>query len=150
MSTRLQEIFEEANQDTYALSINAYGYKSRMVYGIKIVRDNDTGDIQFLNTMMGGDYYIKLSEDQINVFIQNGWRYGVYVLSLSNYRIKLDIIEKRMQKYISEKKSEKQVKQLKSSRERVLAKYSEINFKLNQLNYGGKNVNTNKKEADNF
>ena len=54
-----------------------------------------------------------------------------------------------MQKFISEKKSEKQIRQLKGSRERVLSKYSEINFKLNQLNNGDKKVNT-KKEADNI
>ena len=149
MNTRLLEVFEESKQDTYALTINSHGYESRMVYGIKIIRDNETNEIQFLNTMLGADYYSRLTDDQINVFIEKGWRYGVYVLSLSNYRAKLDIIEKRMQKFISEKKSEKQIRQLKGSRERVLSKYSEINFKLNQLNNGDKKVNT-KKEADNI
>ena len=104
MNTRLLEIFEESKQDTYALTINSHGYESRMVYGIKIIKDNETNEIQFLNTMLGGDYYSRLTEDQINIFIENGWRYGVYVLSLSNYRAKLDIIEKRMQS-ISVRKS---------------------------------------------
>jgi len=146
---RLNEIFEEAKQDTYAITMDGDGYESRMVYGVKIVRDNESGNIDFFNTMVGGDYYKKLNAEQLKTFIEKGWRCGVYVLSLSNYRLKLDIVEKRIHKFINEKKSEKQIKLLKASRERILAKYSEINYKLNQLNNGDEKVNT-KKEADNF
>jgi hypothetical protein len=85
----------------------------------------------------------------MNNFLEKGWRYGVFVLSLSNYRSKLDIIEQRIKQFINDKKSEKQILQLKSSRDRILAKYSVINFKLNQLNYGNK-VNNNEEEADNI
>ncbi len=146
---RLNEIFEEAMSDTYALKMDGDGYESRMVYGVKIVRDKESGRIDFFNTMLGGDYYKKISSEQLETFIEKGWRYGVYVLSLSNYRLKLDIIEKRIHKFINDKKSEKQIKLLKASRERILTKYSEINYKLNQLNYGNK-VNNNKEEADNI
>jgi hypothetical protein len=99
--------------------------------------------------MKGGDYYISITEDELKSFTEKGWRYGVFVLSLSNYRSKLDIIEQRIKQYINDKKSEKQIGILKSSRERILNKYSEINSKLNQLNqlnYGNK---VNREEADN-
>lgn len=64
---------------------------------------------------------------------------GVYVLSLSNYRSKLDLIEGRIKKEMNGRASVKQIGLLKSQRERILSKYSEINFKLNklnQINYG--------------
>ena len=147
MNDRLVEIFEEATQDSYALKMDGQGYQSRMVYGVKIIKDNETNRVDFLNTMLGGVHYKKLTSEQLQNFIDYGWRYGVYVLSLSNYRSKLDIIEKRIHKFINEKKSEKQIRILKESRERILTKYSEINFKLNQLNYGNK---VNNEEADNI
>ena len=147
MKDRLLEIFEEAKQDTYALVMDGSGYESRMVYGVKIIKDTETNQVDFLNTMIGGDYYRKLTPEQLQNFVEKGWRYGVYVLSLSNYRSKLDLIEQRIQKFINEKKSEKQIQQLKASRDRVLSRYSEINYKLNQLNYGNE---VNNEEADNI
>jgi len=122
------------------------GYESRMVYGAKIVKDTQTGTIQLLNTMKGGDYYVRVNATELESFQEKGWRYGVFVLSLSNYRSKLDVIEQRIKEYINDKKSEKQIGILKSSRERILSKYSEINSKLNQLNYGDK---IDRKKADN-
>lgn len=147
MKDRLLEIFEEAKQDTYALVMDGSGYESRMVYGVKIIKDTETNQVDFLNTMIGGDYYRKLTPEQLQNFVEKGWRYGVYVLSLSNYRSKLDLIEQRIQKFINEKKSEKQIQQLKASRDRILSRYSEINYKLNQLNYGNE---VNNEEADNI
>tara|TARA_Y100001937_G_scaffold108375_1_gene152002 strand:+ start:305 stop:748 length:444 start_codon:yes stop_codon:yes gene_type:complete len=147
MNDRLLEVFEEATNDSYALKMDGQGYQSRMVYGVKIIKDNETNRVDFLNTMLGGDHYKKLTSEQLQNFIDYGWRYGVYVLSLSNYRSKLDIIEKRIHKFINDKKSEKQIRILKESRERILARYSEINFKLNQLDYGNK---INNEEADNI
>ncbi len=146
MKYNLEDIFAQATEDDYAISLDGDGYESRMVYGTKIIKDQETGIIQILNTMKGGDYYTPISKDELESFIEKGWRYGVFVLSLSNYRSKLDVIEQRIKQYINDKKSEKQIGILKSSRERILSKYSEINSKLNQLNYGNK---VNREEADN-
>jgi len=149
MKYSLKDIYAQALQDDYALALDGDGYDSRMVYGTKIIKDHLNGEIQILNTARGGDYYSHLTPEQLNNFLEKGWRYGVFVLSLSNYRSKLDIIEQRIKQFINDKKSEKQILQLKASRERIVAKYSEINFKLNQLNYGNK-VNNNEEEADNI
>jgi hypothetical protein len=150
MKYSLDDIYNQSVNDTYALQLDGDGYESRMVYGTKIIKDKLDGSIQILNTARGGDYYSHLTTEQLNNFLEKGWRYGVFVLSLSNYRSKLDIIEQRIKLFINEKKSEKQILQLKASRERILAKYSEINFKLNQLNqlnYGNK---VNNEEANNI
>lgn len=149
MKYSLDDIYNQSMNDNYSLQLDGDGYESRMVYGTKIIKDKSDGSIQILNTAKGGDYYSHLTPEQLNNFLEKGWRYGVFVLSLSNYRSKLDIIEQRIKMFINEKRSEKQILQLKASRERILAKYSEINFKLNQLNYGNK-VNNNEEEADNI
>jgi len=140
----LEEIFEQSLEDDYAISLDGEGYLSRLVYGIKIVKDIESKRIEMLNTMSGGDYYKPLTLDELNLFREKGWRSGVYVLALSNYRTKLLMIEQRIQKHMNGNKSSKQISLLKSQRTRVMNQYSEINKKFNQLksnNYGDKNAN---------
>lgn len=134
MKYSLEEIFQQSKLDDYAIALDGDGYESRMVYGIKIVRDNETKDIQLLNTMVGGDYYKVVPQDQVKVFLEKGWRNGVYVVALSNYRSKLILIEQKIHKVMNGNKSEKQIKALQSQRTRIMNQYSEINQKFNQLN----------------
>lgn len=129
----LEDIYKQAEKDRVAISLNGKGYESIMVYGIKIIRDNTTGQVQILNTMIGGDYYCNITEKDYETFLKKGWRYGVYVLSLSNYRTKLDLIERKIQKELTGRKSKKQLGILKTKREQVLSKYSQLNYKLNQV-----------------
>ncbi len=134
MKYSLEEIFQQSKLDDYAIALDGDGYESRMVYGIKIVRDNETKDIQLLNTMVGGDYYKVVPQDQVKVFLEKGWRNGVYVVALSNYRSKLILIEQKIHKVMNGNKSEKQIKALQSQRTRIMNQYREINQKFNQLN----------------
>jgi len=139
MKYSLEDVFQQSLKDDYAISLNGDGYKSKLVYGIKIVRDDVSKEIQLLNTMAGGDYYKPLTIEQENLFKEKGWRNGVYVLALSNYRTKLLLIEQRIQKHMNGNKSSKQISLLKSQRTRVMNQYSEINQKFNKLksnNYG--------------
>ena len=39
MKYNLSEIFDEATNDTYAITLDGSGYESRLVYGVKIIRD---------------------------------------------------------------------------------------------------------------
>ncbi len=145
MAYSIDEVFDQASNDDYAVSMTGYSFESHMVYGIKIIKDTSNKEIKLFDTMKRGDYFVPLTKREVEIFLENGWRYGVYVLSLDNYRTKLDKIEQRIQKCIAEKKSSKQISIQKSSRERILKKYSEINLKLNQLNYGN-----SKEKADNI
>jgi len=145
MAYSIEEVFDQASNDDYAVSMTGYSFESHMVYGIKIIKDTSNKEIKLFDTMKRGDYFVTLTKREVEIFLENGWRYGVYVLSLDNYRTKLDKIEQRIQKCIAEKKSSKQISIQKSSRERILKKYSEINLKLNQLNYGN-----SKEKADNI
>ena len=144
LNYKLEDIFSQATKDNYAVSVDGIGYEARMVYGIKIVKDLTTKNIQILNTTQGGDYYKSLNEYEVNIFLEKGWRQGVYILSLSNYRLKLDLIEIKIHKEINGRSSVKQIKSLKSQRERILSKYTEINNKLNIINYGNSKKNKNK------
>ena len=153
MKHSLEQVFQQSKLDDYAITLDGDGYESRMVYGIKIVRDNETKAIQLLNTMVGGDYYKELTHNQLEVFLDKGWRIGVYVVALSNYRSKLILIEQKIHRVMNGNKSEKQIKSLKGQRTRIMNQYTEINQKFNQLNLnqnGNEVNNNNKEEADNL
>ena len=147
MIYKIEDIYNQSLEDTYAITLDGEGYTSRMVYGAKIIRDNCSGSIKLLNTMKGGDYYKKVTPSELKVFLDEGWRCGAFALSLSNYRSKLDLIEQKIKEHITNKKSAKQIGILKTNREVTLKKYSEIKLKLNQLNYGKINKESG---ADNF
>ena len=129
----LEDIYQQAEEDRFAVSLDNGQYKSKLVYGVKITKDNSSNEIEILNTMIGGDYYCETTKKELEIFLEKGWRYGAYVLSLSNLRSKLDLIEDRIKEELTGKNSQKQFKRLKNKREKVLAKYSQLNYKLNQI-----------------
>lgn len=147
MRYSLKDIFIQATEDPSSSPLHGNGYESYLLYGIKIVKDNETEQIQLLNTAKSGDFYHSLNQEDINSFHDGGWRYGIYVISLSNYRAKLDRIEQQIKKQVNEKptSSHKQLQYYQSTRKNILEKYTEITIKLNKLksNQNGKQTTTN-------
>ena len=127
----INEVFEQALNDGYTATLNGDGYESRSIYGIKIIRDIETREITLLNTMKGGDYYMPITKDEVNIFLERGWRIGVYVVTLSNYRIKLEQVEKKIRDEVNGKSSDKTIQELKDKRTSLLNSYTELNNKLN-------------------
>ncbi len=132
----LDDIFNQSMDDKYAARLNGVGYISNTLYGVKIIRDNITSDVEILHAQFSEGYYAELTEEQINVFLEKGWRIGVYVVALSNYCLKLNAIEDKIKDALSRKGSKKFVQMLKDRREEVLNKYTEIKYKLNKTKYG--------------
>jgi sRNA-binding regulator protein Hfq len=129
----LEEVFNQSNEDRYAARLNGVGYISNTLYGVKIIRDNITSDVEILHAQFSEGYYAELTKDQVKIFLDNGWRYGVFVVALSNYCLKLDSIENKIKDAMSRRGSKKLVQMLKDRRDEVLKKYTEINNKLNKI-----------------
>lgn len=127
----IDEVFEQALKDGYTATLNGDGYESRSIYGIKIIKDIETREVTLLNTMKGGDYYMPITKDEVNIFLEKGWRIGVYVVTLSNYRIKLEQVEKKIRDEVNGKSSDKTIQELKDKRTSLLNSYTELNNKLN-------------------
>ena len=130
----LESVFREAMEDDFAGDLDDKYIESRVAFGVKIARDRETGDIEILNTSRGGDYYQEITKNEYDNFFKNGWRYGVYVVSLSNYRRKLDVIEQRIRAEINTRKNGRYIMGLKDMREHYLLKFSESSKIINQLN----------------
>jgi hypothetical protein len=132
MENTLEDIFTQATSDSYSVKMNGVGYSSVILYGIKIIKDTTTKEIEILNTINNLYYYHKMTEDEVNIFLNNGWRNGVYELSLKKYILKLELIESRVRDEISGKNSKKNLKVLHRQREETIGRYNEIKNKLNK------------------
>ena len=126
-------LLDQASKDRATISLSCGKYEAYILYSIKIVKDNITEAVQIYNTAANGDHYKIIDSDDLKVFLKKGWRYGVYVISLSNYRLKLDKIEQRIREEIAGKSNIRNIKMLKLQREDILKRFSKVNQKLNQF-----------------
>ena len=136
----LDSVFEEALLDEHTGVLDSKGVEARILLGVKIIRDRESGDVEILNTSKGGDYYQEISSKEYDVFKQKTWRHGVYVVYLSNCRLKLNFIEANISGYIKDSANKKsttnskeRIAELQSKRLSILNKYTKITNKLNQL-----------------
>ena len=123
MRNNLENVFQEARADDMAVSLDGHGYDSTMYLGCKITKDKELGDIVIQNVALGGDYYKYISYDEEVVFINKGWRLGVYNLCINTYLKKLSDIEHKIKYEMNNKQNPKKIKHLKNHRERLLKKY---------------------------
>ena len=127
----LTQVFQQAIEDDACGGLDSLDCRARILNGIKIVEDNETKEVVILNTTIGGDYYREISVAEYEVFKAKGWRYGLNVLSLSNYRRKLDNVEDRIKKELNGRKSTKNIANAKANRQRIMENYSRVSKELN-------------------
>ena len=132
----LEEVFEQAVNDDNSAPLNYPHYKAQLSWGVKIVKDNRTKEINIFNTTRGGDYYMELDKEEYKNFSDNGWIKGIYILSLSNFRRKLNTLENKIQAEINRNGSLKTITSFKESRERIMRRYTKVSNKLKELNNG--------------
>ena len=127
----LNEVWLQSEEDTYTANLDSKGYGARLLCGIKIVQCNETDKVQIFNTTLNGDYYKEVSMEQYELFKAKGWRYGIYVISLSNYRRKLSKIEEKIKRELNGKNNARAIQNAKSNRLRIIENFSKISTKLN-------------------
>lgn len=127
------EVFEQALQDSFASKVDGRGYEARISYGTKITRDTITGEVEFFNTTQGGNHYLHLSPKEVYVFYSKGWKYGIYVVYLSNNRVKLEAIEKSIRKEVNTTNNHATLKSLRGKRDKALAQYNKVNLLLKSI-----------------
>lgn len=111
---RLQELFLEAKEDSYAGVLDGYFHEARVVYGVKISRDRFSEEVTIYDVMNGGDFYKKIRDEDVIYLFRNGWREGVYDVYLSNIRSKIDYLVRSIEdgnhRSIAVKKMKSQLK----------------------------------------
>jgi len=132
---RLVKILTEASKDFNSVEFFNAKRSEYISYGVKIVADTETLEVYIYNIAINGDFYEEITPEQYEIFLNKGWKYGAYSVSLSNYRRKLDVIQSKMRDIVNNSRSEKQMQKLREQRDMIMSRYHELSTKLNQLNY---------------
>ncbi len=127
----LDQIFKEASNDFSTCNLSAENYYAFMLLGVKITKDEE-GLIKIYDPTKKGEYYRECSDQDYLLYTNNGWKRGVYLVTLQKYKEKLENIKKQMAIELNTTKSMKRIKLFKQSREQITKKYYLITQKLNQ------------------
>lgn len=124
------DIFEQAAKDSYSIPMVGNGYKSYIGYQCKITKDIYTHDVRVYNIGSKGMFYDRLNEEEAHLFLTKGWKIGSLLVSLSNYRAKLEVIEFSIHREMNGSKNPKHLLSLRRSRESIMRSYSQITKQL--------------------
>jgi hypothetical protein len=127
----IDDIFIQAKLDSNSVKLDTEVSESRLLYGIKIIKEIKTQAISIYDTAVGGDRYKELTESQYVEF-QKGWRVGVYKVRLDVYRDKLKKIERKIVDELNGKNNPTQLQLLKDNKNRTIKNYFKLTQKLNQ------------------
>jgi hypothetical protein len=127
---KLNMLFEDALKDGYATNMDGEDYEARLSYGIKIVRNKDMS-VSLFNTFKGGDYYQELNDDEYGIFLEKGWKHGLYKLCIKRYREKIDTINLKLRDEKNTRNNSRYIDFLKSTLKDTFDKYNTITKKLN-------------------
>ena len=129
-SDRLKEIFEESLTDSGSVNLSGKGYEARMRLGIKISRDNESGDIMLYDHTSGGNYYVEMREEDQVIIEKEGWLRGVFIITLDKYKGKLERIKQGISTELNGNNSKKRLNFYKEARKQILNKYYKVTQKL--------------------
>ena len=127
----LGDLFHQAESHHPSVIIHDKGFEAYMLYGWRIMREDKSGNISIINMSTGGDFYTEANENQYKTFKDLGWRNAIYVLYLSNCRLKQAKIDNRINVAMVRNDSIRMIRKLKASREQVLKNFNKVKSKLN-------------------
>jgi len=133
MQYDLSEVFQQASEDHSACRYDTKDYDSYLSHGIKIVKDNYGSKIIIMDTTQG-EYYQEVSAEDYYLFQTKGWLYGIYVLSLSSHKDRVERLNEEIKSEVNNRKRKRTLLALREERELVLKNYSKVNQLLIKLN----------------
>lgn len=123
MNTK-EQIFNDAYNDRLGVRITTPDSVSVIYRGVKI--QNKDGDIKIYNTAQGGDFYREVKPEQYNVFINNGFRQGVYEVCMGNYKDTLKMLSVKIRNEVASRNNQKHYNSLKEYRNTIMNKITEV------------------------
>ena len=132
-SRKLDEVFNQAREDPASINLDGKGYKTSILLGVKIAKDNGTGEIKIYDPTKSINYYIEIDQFLYKLFKSLGWRKAVLTITLDKYKDKLERIKRGINKEMNASQSQKRLNFFKESRNQILKKYYKLTIKLNQL-----------------
>ena len=132
-SRELDKVFKEARSDQGTIILDGTGYQACICLGVKITKDNVTGEIEIYDPTKSINYYIEIEESLYSLFKSLGWKKAVLTITLDKYKDKLERVKRGINKEMNASQNQKRLKFFKESRKQILKKYFKLITKLNQL-----------------
>ena len=126
-------MFKQAREDPASVNLDGKGYETSILLGVKIAKDNGTGEIKIYDPSKSINYYIEIEQPIYKLFKSIGWKKAVLTITLEKYKDKLERIKGGINKEMNSSQSQKRLNFFKESRNQVLKKYYKLTIKLNQL-----------------
>jgi hypothetical protein len=114
------------------VEVDGDGYEARVYLGVKITKDNATGEIKIYDPQKSANYYVEIDKDLYSFFVNKGWTGAVIELTLEKYKDKLERVKQSMAREMNSGQSPKRLRILKETREHILRKYYKLTQKLNK------------------
>jgi uncharacterized membrane protein len=131
LNTKLEKVFKQAQLDYASVDVSAKGYVAYIYLGVKITRDDETGEIIIYDPIKSVNYYIEIEKDLYELFYKKGWKKAVIEMTLEKYKDKLERIQNSVSNEMNGSQSQKRLKFFKETREMILNKYYKLTQKLN-------------------
>ena len=127
----LDEVFKQARRLHGVANLDGVGYKACVYLGVKITKDNESGDIKIYDPNKSVNYYVEVDNNMYAMFQEKGFKDAVIDLTLTKYKEKLERIKESVSNEMNGNQSPKRLRILKESREQILKKYYKLTQKLN-------------------
>ena len=124
----LEKVFKQARSEYGSVNIDGDGYQACVYLGVKITKDDMTGEIKIYDPQKSVNYYVEIDKSLYSLFINKGWLGAVIDITLSKYKEKLERIKESIAREMNGNQSPKRLRVLKEMREQILKKY----YKLTQ------------------
>ncbi len=128
----LEKVFKQARSEYGSVNIDGDGYQACVYLGVKITRDDMTGEIKIYDPQKSVNYYVEIDKSLYSLFINKGWLGAVIDITLSKYKEKLERIKESIAREMNGNQSPKRLRVLKEMREQILKKYYKLTQKLNK------------------
>lgn len=124
-------MFKQARQLHGVAKLDGVGYQACVYLGVKITKDNESGDIKIYDPNKSVNYYVEVDNNMYAMFQEKGFKNAVIDLTLTKYKEKLERIKESVSNEMNGNQSPKRLRILKESREQILKKYYKLTQKLN-------------------
>lgn len=122
----LNKLFREAELHPTSARIVTPTSVAYIFAGIKIEKDNETGEIIIYNTRKGGDFYKELSKVEYRMMFMVGFGVGACNIAMVNAKRSLDRVQAFIQGELTGRNNKKRYDYLKQCRVTFINNYNKF------------------------
>lgn len=118
------DLWYDADMSNRGVKMQHDGCDSIIYMGIKIERKGN--DVRLINTKKGGNFYKEITDEQYDMFFENGFLLGVYNLVKVNTERSLNVVTETINEELTGTRNEKKYEYLKTKRMNLMNKLTDI------------------------